>query len=83
MLVWSVGPWSIGDWGQKDRCLAIEVGRTIIGRKPWSERSLSSDGCRNDRSNRDVLWASGGGPAELRASGGGSVEVRALDGGTA
>ncbi|KAL0908019.1 hypothetical protein M5K25_022482 [Dendrobium thyrsiflorum] len=46
----SEGLFSASDSGQKGRCLAMEVGRTVFGERHWLERSLSGDGGRKDTS---------------------------------
>ncbi|PKU70457.1 hypothetical protein MA16_Dca011849 [Dendrobium catenatum] len=31
-------PGSVGDWGLKDRCLVMEVGRTVVGDEGLKDR---------------------------------------------
>ncbi|KAL0920444.1 hypothetical protein M5K25_009582 [Dendrobium thyrsiflorum] len=72
-------PLSMGDEGRKDRCLATEVGRTVVWRRRL-EGPLSGDGGRKDRSlatevRRTVVGKGGRKDHNRRAMKGGKTFV--------
>ncbi|PKU64172.1 hypothetical protein MA16_Dca005095 [Dendrobium catenatum] len=69
----SGGPQSTGDWGLKDRCLVMEVGRTVVGNGGWEDCLVMEVG-------RTIVGDGVSGPVEVRASGGVLVELRVSSG---
>ncbi|KAI0494100.1 hypothetical protein KFK09_024231 [Dendrobium nobile] len=45
----------MGDRGLKDHILAMEVGRTVVSGRQWSERSLSGEGGRKNCSRWETV----------------------------